>query len=486
VILITGQGNESLVLEVMKNGGQDYLIKGVFNASELQHSIDNAIRTNKLQNELKFLAHHDSLTGLISRTAFLAKLNRFQQKVKHNQVTGAIFSLDLDHFKRINDNYGHDIGDLVLQESGLRIINNIRESDTVCRIGGDEFIILFEGIGHDDADKIADKLIKSFQVPFKINDKEIIISCSIGIALLPNTASTAEELLKQSDKALYDAKAGGRGIRSNFTIEQLSSWRTQVRLERDIDLALSRNEIFFSYQPILPLKDGLPLRIEVLSRWMHPELGLISPDIFIPIMQKSGLIIEFTEWLFERVLANFSQAIKKHKNLILCINVPTSFCQNEQLASRFIEYLHKYDVKNESIEFEITETSLMENPELCAQLLRWYRKHGIAISIDDFGTGYSSLSFLADLPIDTLKIDKRFLYDIPNNDTNTHIINATIALSKSLGLKTVAEGVETQAQYDICVNQGCDYVQGYLLSKPVNENEIYTYMNHHFSNKNKL
>ncbi len=467
VIILTGQGNEALAVKFIRNGAQDYLTKGDFNAEQLYRVICRAITTNQLESKIDYLAHHDSLSGLVSRDIFIDRLQQSIHRYDRYQKSGALLYLDLDHFKRINDNYGHAIGDLVIKEMAARINKNIRETDTACRLGGDEFAVLLDNIEFENANNVAQKLIKKLNWPFIAGGNELQLSCSVGLAMYPGTAESSEELMKQADKALYDSKEGGRALVSCFSIEQLAHWRETKILERDIQFAVNDGQLSLVYQPIVSLTENKIVKVEALARWQHPQLGAISPMTFIPMFQNAGLISHFNDWLFEHALNQLKQWQTEFKDLMLSLNIPASFCHNHVLGKEFLSQLKEKDLSCDKIELEITESNLMEKPELSLQVLTELRNNGIHIAADDFGTGYSSMSYLTDLPLTTLKIDKRFLKGIPENTKNCNVVRTIIVLGKSLGLTVVAEGVEYPAQRKFLQENGCHLAQGYLIAKPM-------------------
>jgi diguanylate cyclase (GGDEF)-like protein/PAS domain S-box-containing protein len=420
------------------------------------------------QERLQHLAHHDILTNLPNRASFNERLNLEVKRAHRSKQRIAVLFIDLDRFKIINDTLGHDVGDMVLQNTAERLVNNLRASDTVARLGGDEFAILLPEIVHiDEVAMIADKLLLDLAKPFFLDERELFISASIGISLYPDDSDDPRILVKHADMAMYRAKNMGRNTYEFFSEELSNKADERLSLETSLRRALEREEFRLHYQPQVSLASGRITGVEALLRWQHPEHGLTPPDQFIPILEETGLIVEVGEWVARTACQQLRRWHAAGHPIRLAINVSSRQFNDERLEERIFGAIDQSGVAATFIELEITESLLMQNPGKTQQTLRNFAKRGIDLAIDDFGVGYSSLSYLRRFPLDTLKIDRAFVNDITTNPDDAAIVSTIIAMAKTLKLATVAEGVETQEQLDFLKGQQCETMQGYLFSKPV-------------------
>lgn len=426
------------------------------------------------EQRIRYMASHDALTSLPNRTLLQ---DRIQQTLVHNkrrQLKAAVLFIDLDKFKIINDTLGHDIGDGLLKEAASRLQAEVRSEDTVARQGGDEFIILLSNISQpDDAGVIAQKLQHTLTRPFNIKGKELHIGASIGIAIYPDDGETMDLLLKNSDIAMYHAKESGRGNFQFFSDKMNAQAAEKQALNSDLRHAVERNELFLVYQPVVDMLSGEINGMEVLIRWQHPKLGLISPVKFIPLAEESGLILIIGEWVLRAACRQLTEW-RNHGYEVprLAINLSAKQFRQKSLAETIAFILDETGVKPGSIGIEITESMLVHNIDEVVDTLLKLSNMGLEISIDDFGTGYSSLSYLKRFPIDKLKIDKTFVDDIATHADDAAIVKAIIAMAHGLQMKVVTEGVETQAQLDFLRMHGCEQYQGYLFCKPLPAAEI--------------
>ncbi|MEL4431712.1 EAL domain-containing protein [Shewanella mangrovisoli] len=422
----------------------------------------------KAEEDLRFLASFDTLTGLPNRTLFQDRLNHaISQAHRSNNIVALLF-LDLDRFKHINDSMGHHIGDLLLKAVAHRLQNAVREGDTVARLGGDEFTIILEGVAKTKAATlISEKVLKAFQAPFLLDDKSLTISTSIGISLYPNDAEDVDSLIKFADTAMYHAKALGRN-NFQFYTNKLNEMATRhVQLEAGLKQAISRNELSLVYQPKFCLRKGSLTGLEALLRWHHSELGPISPAEFIPLAEETGIINQIGHWVINHAcqqLAEWSEL--GFDDISMAVNLSARQLKADIISTIEVA-LAVSGLPAKALELELTESMIMGNPQESVNILSKLKALGLTIAVDDFGTGYSSLSYLKRFPIDTLKIDREFVRDITNDPDDAAITSAIIALAHSLELNVVAEGVETQEQLNFLALQGCDQVQGFLLSKPL-------------------
>lgn len=429
--------------------------------------------------QLNELAFYDVLTGLVNRRLFIEQI---EHEVKLLQRTGkkaALMYLDLDDFKKINDTLGHSAGDQLLVEVAHRLKSVMRESDIICRLGGDEYAVLMMNIESvEDCQLIADKIIASIGAEVLLDQQSLKTSISIGITIIPDDSSTLREMLNNADLALYESKNLGKNRATFFNHDLQKAASERLILEQELRFALSHKELELHYQPIIRLNNRKIVMLEALIRWRHPEKGMIPPIQFIEVAEQCGLIIPIGEWVLEEACKRISESLSNDEPVVpIAVNISAKQLTSLDFAAKAISLLEQYEINPAMIEMEITESVLMENVEVALCQLNELRAYGCRFSIDDFGTGYSSLAQLKQLPVDTLKIDRSFVRDIEVDHHDRQIVEAIIAMSHRLGLNVVGEGVETQAQLDFIDRAGCDLVQGYLFSKPVpyemlNEHEI--------------
>jgi len=418
---------------------------------------------------IEHLAHHDILTGLHNRFELDNRLEQALATSHRDHQQLAVLFIDLDKFKNINDSLGHHIGDQLLVGVAKRLGSCVRDSDIVSRIGGDEFVIVLTAIKENsDAALFAEKILNEISKPYKINGSELNTSPSIGISIYPNDGNSVDELMSAADAAMYHAKDQGRNTYQYFTESMIIEANKRMKIERDLYIALDNGQLELYYQPQIQSVDLKVVSMEALVRWNHPVQGMILPDLFITIAEDTGIIHELGNWVIDeacrQLVAWKSDGIKNYR---VAINLSAKQLQSKTLAAEIKAILFKYQLKGCEIELEITETAAMSEPEHAVKQLNMLRDLGIHLAIDDFGTGYSSLAYLKRLPIQTLKLDRSFVHDIEFDPNDAAICMATIALAHNLGLKVVAEGVETEMQRDFLMKYKCDYLQGYYFSKPV-------------------
>ena len=425
-----------------------------------QHKSDELIRHQ---------AYFDSLTLLPNRFLALDRLCQILIEADRNNEQAAVFFLDLDDFKKVNDSLGHETGDKLLIESAHRLQQILRKEDTVGRLGGDEFIILLRGLkNNDNALAVAENLLKTFREPFKVDGKELILTMSIGVAIYPKNGRSASDLLRNADTAMYQAKALGRNTYSFFTQEMNTVMQRRFEIEDQMRGALERNEFELHFQPQLDVKSASIIGAEALLRWHNPTLGNITPDEFIPIAEHSGLIIPIGEYVIKQALSFLNKWQKiDRKKYTMAVNLSPRQFRNTKLIGFITNILNENDISATSLELEITEGVLMSGEPYIHDALISISDLGIKLSMDDFGTGYSSLSYLRQYPFDVLKVDRSFINAITSNKADCDLVKATIAMSHSLDLTVVAEGVETKEQLQLLENLGCDFVQGYYFSRPI-------------------
>ena len=424
-------------------------------------------------------ANYDPLTGLPNRRMLRDRLEQDIRKCKHDGLQLAILFIDLDHFKEVNDTLGHDSGDLLLIEAADRIRHCVRDSDTVARMGGDEFtVVLSELSGAERLERILQKILGALSAAFQLGDEQVFISASIGITMYPADATEVESLFKNADQALYVAKGAGRNRFSFFTSALQEAAQTRVRLANDLRAALAEQQFRVVYQPIIDLSTGDIRKAEALIRWQHPTRGLISPTEFIPIAESSGLIIDIGEWVFRQAA---DQVVRwrelHHPHFQISVNKsPVQFHSDGSTRKSWAQHLQSLGLPGGSIAVEITEGLLLDTSATVTQQLMEMRQTGVQVSLDDFGTGYSSLTYLQKFEIDYIKIDQSFVRNLVPSSTDLALCKAIIVMAHELGMKVIAEGVETAQQRDLLVAAGCDYGQGYLFARPMSARDFDVFM----------
>jgi len=428
--------------------------------------------------QLQHMAHHDVLTGLLNRLSLKGRLDQALAAARREGLQVALMFIDLDRFKVINDTLGHHIGDKLLVEVADRLRASVRDSDVVARLGGDEFVIMLSGLENSaSAAVIAKKLIRNIGDPYSIEGYDLYTTPSVGIAIFPSDGEDADILMKNADAAMYHAKSAGRNNFQFFDARMNDAALERLKIEHSLRQALAHEEFCVHYQPIIEMATGRVSSVEALVRWRHPEMGMVPPGNFIGIAEETGLIQPIGEWVFWtacRQLAAFNAA--GFRDLKMGINISALQLRNGNLPVLVQGALEAYSLQPETLVFEITESVAMQQPEETVRILKLLNEMGVSLAIDDFGTGYSSLSYLRLFPIKHLKLDRSFVMEIGQGPGSAVICDATIGLAQNLGLKLIAEGVETQAQYDYLQQKGCDLVQGYLLSRPVPADEALAFI----------
>ena len=431
--------------------------------------IEDVSQLKEARLQMEQLAYIDSLTGLANRLLFRDRLEQALKSVQRNKTHAALLYLDLDRFKRVNDSLGHDVGDALLMKVAERLRQCVRHQDTVARMGGDEFVVLLTDVDEmSGASSVAIKVLKVMAEPMKLLTHEIIITPSIGITLAPHDSLNADILLKNADLAMYRAKSLGRNNYQFFTQEMNSKILENLLVEEELRKALDQDQMILNFQPQIEIESGKLIGIEALVRWQHPEKGLVSPDDFIPVAEETGLIVELGEWVLLTACRNVrNMEASGFPSIKLAVNLSARQFKDPNLIDMIQNVLDKTNFKPIQLELEITETMLMENLDYAIDVLKQIQALGISLTIDDFGTGYSSLSYLKQLPINSLKVDKSFIMDIPYDENDMEITAAIIAMAHKLNLEVVAEGIETDEQWEFLKRNKCDTGQGYLFSKPL-------------------
>jgi diguanylate cyclase (GGDEF)-like protein len=422
------------------------------------------------------LAQHDILTGLPNRSLLNQRLKQIVAQAARDSNQVACLFLDFDHFKRINDTLGHDAGDQLLQAVAQRLTSAVRESDTVARLGGDEFVLILPGLDPSNSAfevmSVLTRVRESFLAPFRLADQTPTLTCSIGVSVYPVDATDPNGLIKQADTAMYAAKEAGRNAYRFYTADMNAKVQARLQIETDMRRGLMDDEFFLVYQPQVDIASGRAIGVEALLRWRDPERGVIGPAEFIPIAEESGMI----QALGARVLRDACRQMmiwqRQNMFLRLSVNLSVQQLEHDSWLSVVEEALRASGLPAHYLDLEITESVIITHPDKAVATLVKLKQMGVSITIDDFGTGYSSLSYLTRLPIQGVKIDQRFVHGLEQNRSDEAIAQAIIALSDSMGLRCIAEGVETIAQFEFLKNHRCEEAQGYLISRPLEEPEL--------------
>ena len=449
---------------------------------KIQKNLEDSLKVLQEQREqLAFQANHDFLTGLPNRILFMDRLNQsIKMGARLNQSIAVLF-IDLDNFKEINDSLGHHIGDKILVEVSKRMLSKMRVSDTLSRLGGDEFSIILNNL--DSADEISNIIVngmESFKEPFQIENNTLHVSMSVGIAIYPNDGEDSHTLLKNADAAMYKAKANGRNTYSFYDEKMTEKALERVYIETELRKAFKNDELCVYYQAQIDASNDKVVGMEALVRWNHPTMGFVYPDKFIPLAEITGMIIELDRIVMSKAIEQFKTW---HEDGYSPGKLSMNLAMKQIEEDDFIEFIKNLvDEKKclfENLEFEVTETQVMSNPIKSIKALQEISDLGISIAVDDFGTGYSSLAYLKKLPINKLKIDKSFVDNVPEDLEDSAIIKTIISLCKSLNLDVIAEGVETTKQKEFLLENDCNNIQGYLYSKPLSTQNMELYLKTH-------
>lgn len=462
-----GKGLDSLVLVSSLAVLTIALLTSIFDARLEARTALLAESLAQANEELTHLALHDTLTGLPNRMLLADRISQAMAKVKEQGGCFSLMFIDLDGFKPVNDAFGHHLGDRLLREVALRLREQLRSQDTLARIGGDEFVLLVRLVEPDDAPQVAARQVSLLSKPFRIDEHDLQISASIGITLYPGNGETVEELLMNADAAMYHAKGAGKNGYSFFDASMNTNARKQLQLLQDLRQALDLQQFCLYYQPKFDASSGQAVGAEALLRWQHPTLGLLLPDAFIALAEKTGLIIPIGNWVLNEACRQMREWFDQgYSHWRMAVNLSAlQFC-HAGLVDNVAAALACHQLPANSLTLEITETTAMSDADASMAVLQQLSDMGVDLSIDDFGTGYSSLMYLKRLPANELKIDRGFVNDLEHDSDDAAIVSAIVALGQALGLRIVAEGVETDTQQRFLTTLGCDALQGYLLGHP--------------------
>ncbi|MDP2870548.1 bifunctional diguanylate cyclase/phosphodiesterase [Methyloversatilis sp.] len=432
------------------------------------------------EQRIRFLAYHDSLTGLANRQMFREMLDHTLARSRRLGKRCALLYLDLDRLKRINDSFGHTLGDQILREVASRLLGSVRSADfvgreglqpdeVVARLGGDEFTVLLTDLAHtEDAARVAARICQELGQSIHMDHVELVVTASVGIALFPENGDDAETLLRHADMAMYAAKQRGRNTFEFFTETMQQRAIERLSLEQDMAHALEGGQFALHYQPQVDAVTGRIVSAEALLRWSHPQRGAVSPVEFIPVAEETGLIVPLGEWVVQEACRQIAQWRDQGRPVVpVAVNLSAINFRSDSLLPQIVEALESNRLSSHFLHVELTESAVMHEPQSALAKLAALKALGLTLSIDDFGTGYSSLSTLKQFPIDLLKIDRSFVRDLPDDESDASIVDAILAMAHALGLRVVAEGVETEAQRAFLAQRKCSLMQGYLFSRPL-------------------
>lgn len=467
ILIVTALEDEGSIEQAFDSGATDFIPKPVHFAV-MRQRVSRLLKASRAEVHVRELAYNDSLTGLPNRTMFIDQMSKLIKKVRPQNQMLAVLFLDLDRFKYVNDTLGHNVGDMLLKQVADRILSCVRSADTVSRLGGDEFTLALDGIeDRGIVSNIADKICRKIGEPYNFTGKDIYVTASIGISLHPNDGVDISELMKRADTAMFKAKERG-GSYLFYEPEMEAVVTNKVEIEQDLRQSLDRDELDVYFQPKYDLQTSKIMGMEALVRWHHPEKGLVGPNDFIPLAEETGLISEVGLWVLISSCVQVQTWLDKgYDAQPVSVNLSGRQLENGDITAQVAHVLSESGLKPEYLELEITESIIMKQPEEVISILYQLKAMGVKLSIDDFGTGYSSLNYLRKFPIDLLKIDKAFVRDIETNHEDRLIVKGIIALAKSLNLEVLAEGVETAEQQKLLEEEGCDYIQGFYIAKPM-------------------
>lgn len=444
-------------------------------SKEVKEKEQALAKAEDVSSAMQHLAMHDSLTGLPNRNLFIQRLQRGINALQNSDEQLAIIMMDLDRFKEINDTLGHHIGDMILQEVATRLVHLLRSSDTVARLGGDEFAMVISNVDKDTAGIVAEKIIKAISPPINIDDYQLSIEASIGVAMFPEDGAFDTELVQHADIAMYEAKRNKTAIAfydpscDNHSLDRL-------KLVAELPGAIENDELLLHYQPKMELKSTKLWGVEALVRWQHPKEGMIPPVDFIPLAEQTGRIQALTMWVLNTALMQAAEWQRGGYFFSVAVNLSAMNLRDRRLPQKIKQLLKQWKIEAKWLTLEITETAMIADPVGAMQVLEALDHLGVKTSIDDFGTGYSSLSYLKRLPVSELKIDRSFLASLATDNDDQVIVRSIIELAHNMGLEVVAEGIEDRASLDLLQEYGCDLAQGFYLCKPMTSRDLETFL----------
>lgn len=474
ILMLTGMDDDALAIRCIEAGAQDFLLKQELTPRHLMRAVIHArmrhgIETALLESHerLRELAEQDPLTGLANRYFFDQTLRASIPRATRYGLELALLLLDLDNFKLVNDSHGHDVGDLMLRVVAERLLEITREGDILCRLGGDEFAVLaFQRGDEETVHVLAQRLLEKLAEPIQVEGLTLPVSVSIGIALCPDNSENADELFKCADLAMYRAKRDGRNQAHYFSEDLHRQVMRRVQTEHDLRTALQAGEFELFYQPQVDANSGAVIAVEALVRWRHPERGLLAPGMFLDVAEDTGLIEPLGAWVLDTACADIASG-RLGSMPRVAVNLSARQLRDPDIVNRVERALRTAHIEAKMLEIEITESVLIANLEESLVVLEAIRDLGVSIAIDDFGTGYSSLAYLKRLPISTLKVDKSFLSQVPEQEKDKRLLRALIQMARTMSFRVVVEGVETAIQAELCRDFGADLLQGFRFARPM-------------------
>ena len=479
VVMLTGAGSEWIAVETIKRGGHDYLVKDGITAPMLERSIRNAIEKRQLAwqiasktREMERLSLYDALTGLPNRNLYLDRLTQMVKRSARTEERFALFVMDLDQFKEINDTLGHQAGDALLKTIGARLSSVSRESDTVARLGGDEFAAILPTTNSvEGAVVMAEKIEKTVRETVLLEQGTVQVGISIGIVFFPEHGRDTDTLFRNADIAMYEAKREHRG-HLVYEAQSCSASSVAALVTSQLSRAIERGELVLDYQPKVELHSGAFAGLEALVRWHHPEFGVLLPDEFVPRAERMALITPMTFDILESALGQITKWRDAGFDSSVAVNLSARLLDEDGLAESIERCLRKYGLPGSALTLEITETGVMTNVERAVRLLSAIRARGVGISIDDFGSGYTSLKHLMDLPISELKVDRLFIEGVAERTMESAIVSSIVEIARGFDITVVAEGVETDYAWDRLSDLGCHHGQGFFIGRPMPPGQV--------------
>ncbi|MES2822450.1 MAG: EAL domain-containing protein [Pseudomonadota bacterium] len=488
IVVMTDEMEIEVDRDIIRAGASDYLIKGQIGHQLLERTLRYAIERKQTEQHLARLAHYDQLTDIPNRILFRDRLEHVLNLANRDKTSFALMFIDLNGFKLVNDNFGHDVGDVIIRICAERLNACLRRSDSVARIGGDEFTLLLTHIENStDVAHIAEKIIEIISEPATINGYEVAVGCSIGIAIYPQAGHDAEGLLKNADMAMYKAKQEDGSSFCFFTDAMNKNVHRQLKLEANLRKALKKDQFFLQYQPRVDMHTNEIIGLEALLRWNNPDNGTLDASEFISVAEDTGLITAIGYWAIRQACADLKKIHAQFdKNLVMSINISMRQFKDERLVQEISAIFEELDIRAGDVELELTESSMMENIDLVSLCMRPLAFFGINFALDNFGTGSSSFLHLQRLPISTVKLSSRFMSELQRSSNDRRLVAAMITLAHNLGKIVVADGVETVEQKHWLQEAGCDHMQGYYFALPQSIEEICKTLLEHQQNNNSV
>ena len=474
IVVLSGHEDEQTAFSALQNGAQDFLVKGTITGHLLTRSIFYAITRKEMESQLQHMAFHDALTGLPNRKLFYEQMHRSIEWADRFRKQMALFSIDLDNFKAVNESFGHVAGDSLLRQVAHRMRQAVRKTDTVARMGGDEFVVIFENVTNPhDLSEIVRKFINDLTVGYSLPPDPVTISFSVGISLYPLDGSREEELIRKADRAMHQAKENGPNQFRFYNSAMEQEEKSRRRIRNALSGAMEKGELYLCYQPKVNLRTGKVLGFEALVRWQDPELGLRLPNQFLPDIQGTETVVELGDWVLGEAIAQMERWVAKGLDLPVSVNVDVLQLKKPDFIGKLENLLVAHpSVLPSNLELEILETTAMEEFHVMREILEAVHAQGVRLALDDFGTGYSSLSHLKNLPVDTLKIDQSFVISMMERREDMAIIESISSLGKIFNIEVIAEGLERRECGIMLVRLGCEQAQGFAIAQPMPADEI--------------